>query len=472
MSDENKILGNQFSLSHGVINTLGVKKCSPLIGDIGAEDGLRIPGDKSLSHRAALFAALADGESRISNFQVSGVTKAMLDALQKLTIKWALDGNNLFVNGIGLYGMNIDNPSENIILNCGNSATTLRLLAGALAVTHKEIVLDGSEGLRKRPMDRVVEPLRAMNVKIESFDGHAPLTIEPSLEKIQPITYELKVASAQVKSSILLAGLRAEGKTILYEPGPSRDHSERMLRGMGVKVSSEKIINNNGKVIYRTEIFPPETKSLLPLKTTLPGDISAAAFIIVAALITPNSEVNLRRVGLNPTRTGLLDVLLEMGADIVISNHGEINGEPYGDISVHASQIQGIEVNGSVVVRMIDEFPIFAIAAAYADGDTIVSGAKELRHKETDRIEAISRELSRIGGDIEETLDGFIIHGGKKLSGGIVESHRDHRLAMSLAIAGLISEEGVIVKDAGILRESFPDFPLILDELGACVEIT
>jgi len=469
---KNKILSDQFSLPRERINTLGVKECSPLIGDIGAEDSLRIPGDKSLSHRAALFAALADGESRIYNFQVSGVTKAMLDALRTLTIKWALDGNNLFVDGIGLYGMNIDNPSENIILNCGNSATTMRLLAGALAVTHKKVVLDGSEGLCKRPMDRIVEPLKTMNVQIEAVDGHAPLTIEPSIEKILSITYELKVASAQVKSSILLASLRAEGKTILYEPGPSRDHSERMLRGMGVKVSSEKITNNDGKIIYRTELFPPETKSLLPLNTTLPSDISAAAFIIVATLITPNSEVKIRRVGLNPTRTGLLDVLLDMGADIIISNRGEINDEPYGDISVHSSQIHGIEVNGSVVVRMIDEFPIFAIAAAYADGDTLVSGAKELRHKETDRIEAISRELTNIGGNIEETPDGFIIHGGKKLSGGVVESHHDHRLAMSLSIAGLISDEGVIVKDAGILTESFPDFPLILKELGACVEIT
>lgn len=454
------------------INTLSIEQENPLKGEIGADEPNRLPGDKSMSHRAALFASLAKGRSEIHNFQVSGVTKAMLNALSALSIEWELNGNNLSVNGHGLYDGNAGRPPEKIKLNCGNSATTMRLLAGALATTQRETILDGSEGLRRRPMARIVEPLQMMGVNIRSVDGHAPLTITPPEEPIHSILYELKVASAQVKSSILLAGLRADGETILYEPGPSRDHTERMLRGMGVQIIREVVIDGDGKEKFRTTLYPPEKMMLKPLETTLPGDISAAAFIIVAGLITPASEVVLHNVGLNPTRTGLLDVLIDMGADITITNQGISNGEPYGDILVRSSQLHGIKVSGSIVVRMIDEFPIFAVASVYALGDTIVSGAQELRHKETDRIATICNELSQIGVDIEETFDGFIIHGGNPITGGVVNSYGDHRLAMSLSIAGLISTNGVTVENAGILTESFPDFPHILKSLGAGVKIT
>ena len=445
-----------------------IRAKNPLVGEVNQIGENMIPGDKSLSHRAALFAALAEGTSTIENFQVSGVTIAMLKALRDLHVFWDLLGNTLIVEGKGLYGFGDIEDDEKIVINCGNSATTMRLLAGALAATRKTVVLDGSLGLRRRPMKRIIEPLKAMGVLIEGVDNHAPITVRSNTDVLYPIEYTLQVASAQVKSAILLAGLRSGGETVVYEPGPSRDHTEKMLRGMGVEITQGIVQRDeNGLVYYRTRLRPPTLKKMLPLNMTLPGDISAAAFLIVAALITPGSELILRRVGINPTRTGLIDVLLEMGADITISNLGEENNEPYGDIYVRASDLHGVEVKGSIVVRMIDEFPIFAVAAAFAQGKTVVEEAQELRYKESDRIASICKELSHVGVDIAEKEDGFIVYGGKELAGGNVESHGDHRLAMSLAVAGLMSKHDIRIKNAGIITESFPDFPEIMAELGA-----
>jgi 3-phosphoshikimate 1-carboxyvinyltransferase len=454
--------------------TLTISPGGPLVGEIGAietitvgpEAAIGLPGDKSLSHRALLFAALADGESRIENFLVSGVTEAMLGALSALGVSWQLQGTSLRVEGVGLRRPDGGCPvAAGVTLDCGNSATTLRLLAGALAAWGAAATLDGSAGLRRRPMRRISEPLQSMGVQIESQDGCVPLALRPAALPLQALDYTLPVASAQVKSCLLLAALSGDAPTTLIEPGPSRDHTERMLRAMGVDVVNRHLDGGS----WITRLVPPRPASVKPLQIRLPGDMSAAAFLIVAALITPGSQITLRQVGLNPTRTGLLDTLIEMGARLDLANLGEQGGEPVGDITVQYSQLHGVQVSGERVVRMIDEFPVFAIAAAYAQGETAVRDAVELRHKESDRISALGQELRRLGVHFNETPDGFIILGGQPVLGGRVESHGDHRLAMSLAVSGLAASQPVQVDGAEMIGESFPGFEAVLRSLGAVV---
>jgi 3-phosphoshikimate 1-carboxyvinyltransferase len=429
-----------------------------------------VPGDKSLSHRAALFAALAEGESRIENFLVSGVTQAMLQALTALGVEWAWaqegdkQGNPqgvLVIQGRGLGGLR----SPAAALDCGNSATTIRMLAGALAAAGVTATLDGSAGLRRRPMNRIVEPLQQMGVDIQSTGGCAPLTLRPSNFPLRPLNYTLPVASAQIKTCLLLAALAAGGTTSLVEPGPSRDHSERMLRSMGVTITAEKTYQD-GKPLYKTSLTPPKGRVLAPLAMVLPGDFSSAAFLIVAALITPGSNVTIKDVGLNSARTGLLDALLGMGADICITSQTNRSGEPVGDLIVKYSHLHGTNICGEQVVRMIDEFPIFAIAAAYASGATTVSEAAELRLKESDRIGVLCEELHKLGVQAVEHPDGFTIQGGLPLQGGLIQPHGDHRLAMSLAVAGLASQAPVAIQDAQIIEESYPEFTQTLQALG------
>ncbi len=439
----------------------------PIKGNLPCKNKLDLPGDKSLSHRAALFAALADGKSAIRNFQVSGVTKPLLDALKQLAIDWQLDGTTLTIAGHGLQGLR---PASEPI-NCGNSATTLRLLTGALSAAGIPAVLDGSAGLRHRPMDRIVLPLRHMGVSITAAEnGGAPLELlsRDSNQPLHNIQYALPVASAQVKSCLLLAALAANGTSTLFEPGPSRDHTENMLANMGVDVTSRKL-EDKATPIYATRLSPPTT-SLLPLDFTVPGDISAAAFLIVAALITPGSQLTLNNVGLNATRTGLLDTLQAMGADVQVEILTHDAGEPAGKVTVRYSVLEAVEVCGPLVVRMIDEFPVFAVAAAFAAGTTVVRDAQELRLKESDRIAAICQELSRIGVNIQETPDGFIVVGGVLPRGGEVESHGDHRLAMALAVAGLACQNPVVVHGAEMTAESFPDFIAVLQALGCIIQ--
>jgi len=423
-------------------------------------------GDKSLAHRAALLAAVGQGESVIDNFLVAGVTQAMLRALSGLGVAMELGDDRLTVRGLGIDGLTP--PREAI--DCGNSATTLRLLAGGLAAAGVRATLDGSPGLRRRPMGRIVEPLRLMGVPVTAQNNRAPLTLGAGHMPLQALTYRLPVASAQVKSCLLLAGMAAGGVTTLDEPGPSRDHTERMLRNLGFQVSSE-IILSEGMQLYRTRLEPPRRLAIPAQLLKLPGDMSAAAFLIVAALITPGSDVLIRDVGLNPTRTGLVESLQAMGADIRIDAAGERHGEPVGDLSVRHSPLRGTEVSGETVVRMIDEFPAFAVAAAFAQGDTVVRQADELRHKESDRIGALCQELRALGGEVDETQDGFIVHGKGGLAGGAVEAHSDHRLAMALAMAGLAAKEGVLVDGAEAYYESFPDFPQVLQALGGDVSV-
>ncbi len=436
----------------------------PLRGVITPQQRPSLPGDKSLSHRAALFAALAQGVSQIDNFLVSGVTRAMLDALTALEVPWELQGTTLRVTGKG--PRQLCAPAKAI--SCGNSATTLRLLAGALAAAGIGATLDGSDGLRRRPMGRIVDPLQAMGVAIQaSRSGTAPLVLQarPAQQPLRPLHYTLPVASAQVKSCLLLAALAAEGQTTLLEPGPSRDHTERILKSMGVDVVSQP--PSETQPYYQTQLTPSLAMTLSPLHMRLPGDLSAAAFLIVAALITPGSKITLEGVGLNPTRTGLLDALQQMGALIKITPLPEQAGEPLGNLTIASSALQGTRVGGPLVVRMIDEFPAFAIAAAYAQGETVVADAEELRHKESDRIGKLCQELRLLGVEVEEKPDGFVIHGRPPLHGATVQSHGDHRLAMALSVAGLGASTELTVEGAEIIAESFPHFSQCLQALGA-----
>jgi 3-phosphoshikimate 1-carboxyvinyltransferase len=416
-------------------------------------------GDKSLAHRSALFAALAEGESVIGAFPLSGVTRAMLDALTAFGVPWTFDGGTLTVTGAGLRGLR---PPATAV-TCRNSATTIRLLAGAVAAAGIPCSLDGSDGLRRRPMNRITEPLRAMGVVIETAPGGgAPLVLQgrPADARLTACDYTLPVASAQVKSCLLLAALAADGPVTLGEPGPSRDHTERMLRAMGVDIRCDPAAHG--------VTLTPSTAPLRPLRTDLAGDISTAAFLIVAATVIPGSDITLLGVGVNPTRTGLLDALRSMGADITESNPRARSGEPVADIRIRATALSGTRVSGDLVVRMIDEFPVFAVAAACATGLTEVSDAVELRHKESDRIGRLCVELAGVGVDIAERPDGFVIRGGP-ICGGSVDAHGDHRIAMSMAVAGWVSHTGIAVRQAEILSESFPDFVPVFSRLGAAI---
>jgi 3-phosphoshikimate 1-carboxyvinyltransferase len=433
------------------------------------EGQAELPGDKSLSHRAALLAGMAHGESIIHNFLVSGVSEAMLGALTALGVAWELDGTTLHVFGKGLAAW----KPPTAPIDCGNSATTLRLLAGALSSAGIPAVLDGSQGLRSRPMARIVEPLRQMGAVLESAPGGcAPLRLagrSPG-QPLQAIDYTLPVASAQVKSCILLAALSADGETVLHEPGLSRDHTERMLSSIGIQVETSQ--SPGGQAIYTTRLTPPTVLALPPLTLNLPGDFSAAAFLIVGALITPGSLIQLKNVGLNPTRSGLLDALKAMGADIRISSLKERSGEPVGDLEIRHSALQGGRVNGDLVVRMIDEFPAFATAAAFAQGTTYVQDATELRNKESDRISALCAGLRRLGIQALEASDGFAIQACWPVTGGQADACGDHRLAMALALVGLASADSVTVTGSEIIRESFPEFAATLAALGARISIT
>ncbi len=408
-----------------------------------------VPGDKSLAHRAALFAALAEGVSEVSNYPDSGVTRAMRGALASLGVPSTLEGGVLRLSGNGLRPF----PVSGAVAYCGNSATTIRLLAGAVAATGSTAVLDGSAGLRKRPMDRIIDPLRAMGAAVEgtpgvAADGRAvlcaPLSFRPA--PLKGIDYALPVASAQVLSCLQIAALGATGESHFTVPGPVRDHTVRMLRAMGTPTS-------------QTPQIP-----LKPLTGRLPGDISSAAFLLAAAAIVPGSRITVKGVGVNPTRTGVLDALEAMGAKISLSATREEMGEPVADVTLEAGTLKGIAIAGDLVVRAIDEIPVLAAVAAFAEGETVVREARELRYKETDRIAAIVAQLRALGADVSEQPDGFIVRGGT-LTGGTSRANGDHRLAMSMAICGLRAP--VTVEGAEILDESFPSFLPTLASLRA-----
>ena len=409
---------------------------APLLGS------LRVPGDKSISHRALLLAALADGESRIRGLLPSLDCRATRGCLASLGVEIREDGDGtVIVSGTGVRGLH--RPASP--LDCVRSGTTMRLLAGMLAGQSFSSLLTGESQLLRRPMTRIVGPLRRMGAQIESEDGHAPLLIHGT--PLRGVEHRLAVASAQVKSAVLLAALTADGVTRIHEAGPTRDHTERMLAAMGADLQVDQ---------QTIELSPVE--QLAPIDLRVPGDPSSAAFWIVAALRIPGSRLALPAVGVNPTRTGLIDVLRAMGASIEVENERTEAGEPVADLVVEAGDLHGVTVEGETVVRMIDEFPILAVAATQAHGTTVVRDAGELRVKESDRIAGMVEALRKLGAQISEQEDGFTIEGPTKLQGGEVSSHSDHRLAMALTVAGWMSDRPVTIDGVERIEDSYPGF--------------
>ena len=410
-----------------------------------------VPGDKSISHRAVLVASICDGETRISGFGRSADTEATIAAAQALGAEVEEhDVDTLTVHGAGLHGLS--SPAQ--ALDCGNAGTLMRLLPGILAGQQGEFELIGDESLSARPMERVAEPLRRMGARVETTDGHAPLVVEGA--SLSGIDYELPVPSAQVKSAVLLAGLFADGETTVVEPLPTRDHTERLLERAGASIRR------------RPQSVSVQGADRLSLdEVEIPGDFSSAAPLLVAAAIVPGSALTVHGVGLNPRRTGLIDVLERMGARVAVYNRRSIDGEPAGDIEMRASELVGTTVTANEVPSLVDELPLFAVAACHAHGDSLVRGAAELRLKETDRIDAVAEELRRLGGHIRATPDGFRIRGvPARLRGGIFDTRGDHRLAMLGAVAGVSSREGVELRGAEAVETSFPGFFQVLAQLG------
>ncbi|GBE03284.1 3-phosphoshikimate 1-carboxyvinyltransferase 1 [bacterium BMS3Abin09] len=434
------------------MNRINVRYRGPLLGEVTP------PSDKSISHRAIMFSSLAEGESVIRNFLRAEDPMRTLEAFIQMGVDikdsfqlsaLSSQDNEIIVNGKGLHGL----KKPEGIIDCGNSGTTMRLLSGLLAGQPFDSTLTGDEFLLKRPMQRVIGPLTQMGAEISSEEGGLPpLKIKGG--SLKPIEYDSSIASAQVKSAVLLAGLYCDGTTTVIEPGRSRDHTERMLKALGadIKIDGLQVSITGGA-------------ALGPMDITVPGDLSSAAFFIVAGLIVSGSELVVKNVGINPTRTGIIDVLKAMGADIRIENERDVSGEPVADISVSYSELKGIDIGGDMVLKAIDEFPIICVAAAKAKGMTKITGAGELRVKESDRISAMASELKKMGVNIEELEGGIIIEGREDLKPAQVMSHGDHRIAMSMIIAGLTAEGETVVEDTDCVNTSFPGFMQILESL-------
>jgi 3-phosphoshikimate 1-carboxyvinyltransferase len=416
-----------------------------------------VPADKSITHRSLLFGAIALGVSRVRNYLDSGDTRATLTALRTLGIEVEeSQPGEWLIRGRGLRGLL--EPEQAI--DCLNSGTTARLLAGLLAGQDFHSVLVGSDQLRKRPMARVVEPLRHMGADIAGRDQGRQLPLSIRGNQLNGIDYAMPVASAQVKSSLLLAGLYSMGLTVVREPGPARDHTERMLISMGAP------IHRQGSAISSESPNQP----LIPFDMIIPGDFSSAAFLLAAGVAVPNSAISIVDVGVNPTRRGLLDLLVEMGAEVSMDNWLESGGEPTGDLHIRHSELHSVTIGGADIVTLIDELPVFALIATQAHGQTVVKDAAELRVKETDRIATTVSELRKMGAQIEETPDGFVVEGPTLLHGARVNSHGDHRLAMALAVAGLLADGVTSIEDVDCIADSFPGFERTLMRLGAQIE--
>lgn len=417
------------------------------------------PPDKSISHRAIILGSISDGKSIVRNFlhaedplrTVSAFRQMGIETkeLKSSKVQRFKGSKDLVVIGKGLAGLK---EPKNII-DCGNSGTTMRLLCGVLAGQPFRATLTGDESLRKRPMQRVIIPLTEMGTRITSeTKGYPPLTIQGG--DLRPIHYKSPIASAQVKSAILLAGLYPDGVTTVQEPDKSRDHTERMLKAVGVDIEIKDL-----------EVSIKGRARLRPLDITIPGDFSSAAFFIVAAAIVPQSEILIKNVGINPTRTGLLRILDMMGARIRIENKHEQTGEPVADLYVRHSVLKGVTIGGDLVLRAIDEFPILCVAASVASGVTKITGAEELRVKESDRIAGMTKELRKAGVNVKEFPDGVIIEGGERLKAATFQSYGDHRIAMAMTIAGLVAEGETIIEDTACIDTSFPGFMEMLEKL-------
>lgn len=415
---------------------------------------IAVPGDKSISHRAVMFNAVAEGNARITNFLTGADCLSTISCMQALGVKIERSGSDVQVFGRGLRGLR----APETILDCGNSGTTIRLLTGLLAGQNFSATLTGDDSLRSRPMLRVVEPLRRLGAQIDGEENgkRAPLTIQG--QALHGGEIELTVASAQVKSALLLAGLLADSPLVLTGKIVSRDHTERMLSAMGVDLRVED---------ERITLYPPAHPVFpYPLSLRVPGDPSSATFWWVAAAIHPDAEITTTGVCLNPTRTGALDVLRAMGAQITITNQGKEGQEPVGDVTVRSAPLTATEIGGDLIPRLIDEIPVLAVAAAHAHGTTVVRDAAELRAKESDRIATVATELSKLGATVTPTSDGLIIEGGGELHGADVESYGDHRLAMTLAVASLTAEGTMTIADPSSASVSYPTFWEHLSQLG------
>ena len=430
---------------------LKIRNSGPLVGRC------TVPGDKSISHRAVIFASLAEGRSYIRNFLDGHDCRATMNIMRAMGV--AIDEispTQLEIEGVGIDGL--QEPEG--VLDCDNSGTTMRLLAGLLSGQAFVSVLSGTAQIRGRPMARIVEPLRSMGAQVFGRQGgrYAPLTMVSS--RLKAIEYEMPIASAQVKSCLLLAGLYAHGLTVVHQPGPARDHTERMLISMGAPVSA---LGNT------THSERPQSP-LRPMSMFVPGDISSAAFLLVAASALPDSNLTILDVGINSTRTGIVDALSEMGASIRRRERPHQGGEPVADLIVSGGGLRGLEFGGGQIVTMIDELPVLAVAATQAEGRTVVRDAQELRVKETDRIATTVSELKKLGAKIQETPDGFIVDGPTPLRGNRVDCHGDHRLAMALAVAGLIADGETTVRNAHVTADSFPGFETTLRALEVEVQ--
>ncbi|NLM70224.1 MAG: 3-phosphoshikimate 1-carboxyvinyltransferase [Firmicutes bacterium] len=415
---------------------------------------ISVPGDKSISHRAVMLGALAEGETRITNFLASDDCLRTAACMQHLGIEIEFNGGEVVVYGRGLEGLS--EPDD--LLDVGNSGTTIRLMSGILAGQSFSTFISGDASIRRRPMDRITKPLRLMGAEIIGRDqgNLAPLAIRGG--NLKPITYRTEVASAQVKSAILLAGLFCDGWTEVIEPAKSRDHTEIMLQAFGVPVEVDDLsVRVRGK------------QPLQGCEIAVPGDLSSAAYFITAACLVPNADLFITNVGLNPSRTGIIDILTMMGADIQIVNQRRSMGELVGDLRVKTSRLKGVTIGGELVVRAIDEIPVLAVAAAFADGVTEIRDAAELKVKESNRIAAIAAELHKLGADVSELSDGIRIKGGKPLTGAVVSSHHDHRIALALAVAALRAEGETQITNADCISVSYPRFLQDLVQIGGVV---
>jgi 3-phosphoshikimate 1-carboxyvinyltransferase len=412
---------------------------------------LRVPGDKSISHRSIMLGSLAEGVTEVSGFLAAADCLATLQAFRTMgvVIEGPVDGR-VRINGVGLHGL----TAPRGVLDLGNSGTSMRLLSGLLAGQTFDSELIGDESLNRRPMRRVTDPLRQMGAEIATTDaGTAPLRIHGT-GGLKGICYEMPVASAQVKSCLLLAGLYAEGETAVVEPAPTRDHTERMLAGFGYSCqrAGNRISVRGGGRLMATTI-------------DVPSDISSAAFFLVGAAIASNSDLTLRHVGMNPTRTGVIEILRLMGADLTIRNERTIGGEPVADLRIRSSSLRGVEIPPELVPLAIDEFPVLFVAAACAEGETVLTGAEELRVKESDRIQVMADGLQVLGIDAIPTSDGMRIHGGR-IQGGSVQAHGDHRIAMAFSMATLRAASAITVHDCRNVATSFPEFVAMARSVG------
>ncbi|MEX0805307.1 MAG: 3-phosphoshikimate 1-carboxyvinyltransferase [Candidatus Binatia bacterium] len=409
----------------------------PLRGEIS------VPGDKSIGHRAVIFGSIAHGQSRVGNLSGGEDNQRTVQAFKDMGVKIWREGQCLYIDGNGWGALSA--PKNTV--DCGNSGTTMRLLSGVLAGRPFTTLLDGDASLRRRPMQRVIEPLSRMGARLTGREGKGLAPLEINGAKLTGIEYHMPIASAQVKSAVLLAGLQAEGVTTVEEPQSSRDHTELMIKGFGaeVTVDGRRVSLDGGQKLYGRNV-------------EIPGDISSAAFFLVAAAMVPDSEVIVRGVGINPTRNGVIEILRRMGANLELLAERMETGEPVADIKVTGGRLRGVEIGTESVARTIDEYPVLAVAAALAEGITDMRGVKELRYKESDRIAAMTEGLRRLGADVEEREDGMTIRGRRQLQGGNVRSFGDHRVAMSMAIAGLRADGGVGIDDTQCVDISFPAF--------------